>query len=344
MRLEIQSYASPALSLNLKTTPTSSELYLEANWIEPSYLNGSCPFWYWSEDNQNGNSNNLTNGSGRELERNETRANDQYELDSRDVSPAPHLSSMIGLSSFSNVDLNKLCRKYKIFETKLESNHLVTRIYKDVLRLFSRVGGTFDTRMKKGRIMDQIFEERFINGSYVHNDVYNDLEYLNLRDGEYVLEHMFSNGDQRFKIFTIWRTNPSEGTNNHFVVTLSKFDNFKTSPTYQDNSDTQSSNITTIIKDIGSIQVDMNEAQPGEVRVLIDKAHPYQTIFDSTIFSSVIYEDAIYLIKEMIPSFAKGKMLVRLNSRLHGILTSSIANAFKLVTMNQGNYYHLLWD
>ena len=97
MRVEIQfsSYAIPTLSLNLKTTPISSELYLEANWIEPMYLNGSCPFWYWSEDNQNGNSNNFANGLGRIHERNGTSTKDQYDFDSRVVSPTPHLSSVI---------------------------------------------------------------------------------------------------------------------------------------------------------------------------------------------------------------------------------------------------------
>ena len=90
--------------------------------------------------------------------------------------------------------------------------------------------------------------------------------------------------------------------------------------------------------------MEMNEEQPGEVHVRLETENPRQTIVDSKIFSSVIYEDAIYFIKELIPSFAKGKMLVRSNSRLHGILTSSIANAFKLVTMNQGHYHHLLWN
>ena len=128
------------------------------------------------------------------------------------------------------------------------------------------------------------------------------------------------------------------------VVLLSKIDNLKTSPRYQDNNDAQSPNTTTVIQDIGYIEIEMNEAQPREVHVRLEKRNPYQTFFDGTISSSVIYEDAIYFIKELIPSFAKGKMLVRSNSRLYGILTSSIANAFTVVTMNKGYYQHLLWN
>ena len=346
MRLEIRPYASPTLSLNLETTPTSSELYFEANWIEPMYLNGSCPFWYWSEDNLNGYSKKFTNGTGRNLQGNETSPKDQYELDSTIISPAPHLSSMIGLSSFSNIDLNKACRKYKIFETKVENNYLVTRIYKDVQRFFSRDWGIFDTRIKKGRIMDQIFEEKFKNGSNIHDDMKSNLEYLYLRDGVYILEHTLSNGDQGFKIWTKGRVEPSVsyGTKNNLVVVLYKIDNIKTSPRYQDNNDAQFPNTTTVIQDIGYIEIEMNEAQPGEVRVRLEKRNPFQTIFGGTIFSSVLYEDAIYFIKELIPSFAKGKILVRSNSRLYGLLSSSIANAFKVVTMNKGYYQHLLWD
>ena len=336
LRLEIKPHErySPLLSLNLKTTPTSSELYFEASWIKPMYLNGSCPFWYWSEDDQNGKSNNFTKASERNLESNVTSLKERDELHSTIVSPAPHLSSMIGLSSFSNVDLNRLCRKYKIFETKVENNYLVSRIYKDVLRFFSHYGGSFDTTIKKGRIIDKIFEERFKNGSHWQG--------LN----EYVMEHTLSNGDQGFKIWTSGQVEPSVlyGTNPNFVVALSKFDNLKTSPRYQDNNEAQTPNITTVIQDIGYIKMELNETQPGEVHVQLQIENPRQTIVDSTIFSSVIYEDAMYFIKESFPSFAKGKMLLRSNSRLHGILTSSIANAFKSVTMYKGYYHHLLWD
>jgi len=337
LRLEIKPHErySPLLSLNLKTTPTSSELYFEASWIKAKYLNGSCPFWYWSEDDQNGNSNNFTKASDRNLESNATSPKERDELHSTIVSPAPHLSSMIGLSSFSNVDLNKLCRKYKIFEAKVENDYLVSRIYKDVLRFFSEYGGSFDTAIKKGRIIDEVFEERFQNGSH----------FQGLR-GEYVLDYTSSNGDQGFKIWTSGQVEPSVlyGTNPNFVVALSKFDNLKTSPRYQDNNEAQTPNITTVIQDIGYIKMELNEAQPGEVHVQLQIENPRQTIVDSTIFSSVIYEDAMYFIKELFPSFAKGKMLIRSNSRLHGILTSSIANAFKSVTMYKGNYHHLLWD
>ena len=38
---------TPTLSLNLKTTTTSTELYFEANWLKE---NGTCPYYYWSED------------------------------------------------------------------------------------------------------------------------------------------------------------------------------------------------------------------------------------------------------------------------------------------------------
>ena len=299
MRLEIRPYASPTLSLNLETTPTSSELYFEANWIKPMYLNGSCPFWYWSDDDLNGNSNNITNGSARNIQGNETSAKDRYELDATRVSPAPHLSSMIGLSSFSNIDLNKACRKYKIFETKVENNHLVTRIYKDMQRFFSGDWGRFDTRIKKGRIIDQIFEEKFKNGSNIHDDMKRNLEYLNLRDGVYILEHRLSNGDHGFKIWTKGRVEPSVlyGTKNNLVVVLSKIDNLKTGPRYQDNNDAPSPNTTTVIQDIGYIEIEMNEAQPGKVHVRLEKRNPYQTIFDGTIFSSAIYGDAIYFIK-----------------------------------------------
>ena len=337
MRLEMRPYGAPLLSLNLKTTPISSELYFEANWIVPMYLNGSCPFWYWSDDDQNEKSNNFTNGSERNLENNVTSPKERDELDSTIVSPAPHLSSMIGLRSFSNTNLNRLCRKYKIFETKVENNYLVTRIYKDVLRFFSReVGGRFDTTIKKGRSIDKIFEEKFKNGSHIQE----------LREGVYVLEHTLSNGDQGFKISTTGQVEPSVlyGTKNNLVVALSKFDNLKTSPRYQDSNDAHTPNITTVMRDIGFIEMEMIEAQPGEVHVRLEIENPRQTIIDSKIFSSVIYEDAIYFIKELIPSFAKEKMLVRSNSRLHGMLTSSIANAFKLVTMNQGHCHHLLWN
>ena len=162
------------------------------------YLNGSCPFWYWSEDDLNGQSNNY--GSERNRQGNETSPKDRCELNSTVVSPSPHLSSMIGLSSFSNIDLNEACRKYKIFETKVEDNHLVTRIYKDVQRFFSRGWGRFDTRIKKGRIIDQIFEEKFKNGSNIHDDMKSNLEYLNLRHGVYILEHTLSNGTKALNL------------------------------------------------------------------------------------------------------------------------------------------------
>ena len=57
---------TPTLSLNLKTTTTSSELYFEANWLKE---NGTCPYYYWSEDNQNGKLSNVTDGLGNSQER-----------------------------------------------------------------------------------------------------------------------------------------------------------------------------------------------------------------------------------------------------------------------------------
>ena len=84
--------------------------------------------------------------------------------------------------------------------------------------------------------LDKIFEERFKNGSH--------WEGLN----EYAMEHTLSNGDQGFKIWTSGQVEPSVlyGTNPNFVVALSKFDNLKTSPRYQDNNEAQTPNITTV--------------------------------------------------------------------------------------------------
>ena len=165
---------TPTLSLNLKTTPTSSELYFEANWLKQ---NGTCPYYYWSEDNQIGNLSNVTDQSGNLQERIGTNLRYKNESDSLTVSPTPHLSSMLGLKGeFTNYEDNELCQKYKIFETKVENNsdskRIVTHVFKDIFHYFKEdpyANPLFDNRIKKGRDVDQIFEENLLlieDGSY----------------------------------------------------------------------------------------------------------------------------------------------------------------------------------
>ena len=304
-------------SFNLRTTPTQSELYFEANYLK---YNGTCPIWYWLEDNEITIQNDITDGIRKNLESNETTLKLQNKSNSTIDEHTPNLSGIMGLNlgDWRPSDYGS-CRKYKIFEAKIENNTLVTRFYKDILNYF--YDPYFDRQYsirydfygepvpKKVRIMDKLFEEKVEFGN-----------------NYYQVEQTLANGFIGYNIRTKMTNLTDKSILNVNVFEFLKLVN--NTPKY---------------KEIGNVEMEMDEANPDQIYVRLEEKAHGQKIFDGNIFSSSVFQGTKYFSQQMIPNFIKQKMLVRSNSQLLGRLSSGIAYAFKIIARNQGDIDHILF-
>ena len=102
-------------------------------------------------------------------------------------------------------------------------------------------------------------------------------------------------------------------------------------------------NNTPKYKEIGNVEMEMDEANPDQIYVRVEEKSHGQKIFDGNIFSSSVFQGTKYFSQQMIPNFIKQKMLVRSNSQLLGRLSSGIAYAFNIIARNQGDINHILF-
>ena len=150
------------MSLNLNTTPTSTEIYLEG---EEYSLRKEC----YEFDNHTPTTNLLEN--------NET------EIDQGDVpennSTGSFLTSNLYQIIFGASDKNLFpsnfneCNKYKIWESIDQNDVKITRLYKDFLQLFGEyVSGQYHyyprERQHKSQVVEQIISFND-NGYIIHN-------------------------------------------------------------------------------------------------------------------------------------------------------------------------------
>ena len=144
------------MSLNLNTTPTSTEIYLEGD--------------EYSIPNQCSEFDNYT-------PTNDLRENNETEIDledgnSTDFSLTPHLFPMFFGASDSTLQSDE-CLKYKIWEFIDHNDQKVTRWYKDFLQFFGEyVTGKYyyypREQQNKSQVVEQIIY--FIDDGYVINN------------------------------------------------------------------------------------------------------------------------------------------------------------------------------
>ena len=308
-------------SFNLKTTPVHSELYFEANYLK---YNGTCPIWFWPDDNEITRQNDTSDALRKNLESNDAIPKPQNGSNSTIADHTPNLSGIMGLNlgHWRTSDYGS-CRKYKVFETKVENNSLVTRFYKDILNYveypdFNGKSTLLEyyllygdpTVSKKVRIMDKIFEEKVEFGN-----------------NYYQLEQTLSDGVTGYNIKTKMTNLTDKSILNVNIFEFLKLVN--NTPKY---------------KVIGNVEMEIDEANPDKIHVRLEEKAHGQKIFDGNIFSSSVFQGAKYFSQQMIPNFLKQKMLVRSNSELLGRLSSGIAYAFKIIAQNQGDINNILFN
>ena len=164
LELGAQEYSMKMHSLNLNTTPTSSEIYFEANYIkgvnDPKRSN-SCL-------------NSVPSSSSLEDKSNSTG-----------VETIPHLSSLLGLKVKDwNFDFPP-CWRYKILDTKFDNDELITRVYKGIFNYFNHPDFSDPARLMEERLKSEFFEEKMI-----------------LRHSGYQINHTFHNAHSALKIMT----------------------------------------------------------------------------------------------------------------------------------------------
>ena len=175
--------------------------------------------------------------------------------------------------------------------------------------------------------MDQVFEEKI----------------LLIEDGSYDLEYSLSNGFQDIKIVAYFFKASSQEVPDHVKMHFVKTQYLRADPSYED-SKVKYFNTTILNKGGVTLQIEMDDAYSDQIHVRVHDLRHSQAFFNGKFFSSKIQNNAKYYTQELIPSLMMDKMFLRSNSRLYGILSSSIARAVKIVTENQGHYYHLLWE
>ena len=172
-------------ALNLKTTATTSEIYLETDnyrCIRNTY-----------EDYSSSSSSSFRSKTNRFYNSTEEISSEEDESNSTVVLPVstlPHLSDFIGWSVQGDDEVND-CKKYKIFDTEFDNGRGTTRIYRDLL-IFIFGRGKHMSTIEHEMEIGQIFEENIAvkNDGYQINQTYS----VNWRNGHSISANVQNNG------------------------------------------------------------------------------------------------------------------------------------------------------
>ena len=162
------------MSLNLNTTPTSTEIYLEGD--EYSFPNQCSEFYNYAPTTlpRENNETEIDDNDERYLSRYDmmSRYNARLANNSADSLLTPHLYQIIfGARDFTTH--SNECNKYKIWESIDRNNVIVTRWYKDFLQFFGEyVTGKYHYYSRERQNLSQIVEQIINfdeNGYVIHN-------------------------------------------------------------------------------------------------------------------------------------------------------------------------------